>query len=138
MLKKYIQIWKKVKKLLKIKFDSEPVYGDIDKYTKTKIKIYSGNVNTNFQGRNMSKEKVPGKSLSITILDSVVKAKEKYYPQTLLEEYKYEPKMMKMENCIDDDLEKSSSDEPDNEADNDSTDETKSDDDDDDDDESNE
>ena len=28
LLEKYNQIWKKVKSLLKIKFDSEPVYGD--------------------------------------------------------------------------------------------------------------
>ena len=30
-LKKYNQIWKKVKKLLKIEFDREPVYDDNDK-----------------------------------------------------------------------------------------------------------
>ena len=37
--KKYTQTWKKVKNLLNIKLDSETVYGDIDKYVKTKIKI---------------------------------------------------------------------------------------------------
>ena len=31
LLKKYNQIWKRVEKLLKIEFDSEPVYGDSDK-----------------------------------------------------------------------------------------------------------
>ena len=36
LLKKYNQIWKKVKSLLNIKFDSEPVYGDNDKYIKKK------------------------------------------------------------------------------------------------------
>ena len=36
LLKKYNQIWKKVEKLLKIKFDSEPAYGDTDKYIKVK------------------------------------------------------------------------------------------------------
>ena len=36
LLKKYNQIWKKVEKLLKIKFDSEPAYGDNDKYIKVK------------------------------------------------------------------------------------------------------
>ena len=46
----------------------------------------------------------------------------------LLEECKYEPKKINMENLIDDDLEKSSSDEQDNKADNDSNDETESDD----------
>ena len=40
----------------------------------------------------MAKEKVPCKSLSIIILDSVIKARKKYYPQTLLEGCKYEPK----------------------------------------------
>ena len=33
----------KVKSLLSIKFNSEPVYGNNDKYIKTKIKSYSDN-----------------------------------------------------------------------------------------------
>ena len=40
------------------------------------------------------------------MLDSVIKAKKKYYTQTLLQECKYEPKNIEMENLIDDDLEK--------------------------------
>ena len=32
------------------KNDFEPAYGDINKYIKTKIKIYKNKVNTNFQG----------------------------------------------------------------------------------------
>ena len=32
------------------------------------------------------------------MLDSVVKTKKKYYPQTLLEECKYEPNKIKTEN----------------------------------------
>ena len=39
LLKKYNQIWKRVEKLLKIEFDSEPVYGDNDKYKKIYIYI---------------------------------------------------------------------------------------------------
>ena len=61
------------------------------------------------------------------MLDSVAEVKKKYYLQTLLEECKYEPKKIKMENLIDDDLEKSSSDDSDNEADNDSNDKMESD-----------
>ena len=57
LIKKYNQIWKKVEKLFKIKFDSEPVYGDNDKYIKTKIKVYGGSVNTNFQGKSVPKRK---------------------------------------------------------------------------------
>ena len=111
--------------MLKTNFNSELIYRDIDKYIKTKIKLYSGNVNTNFQGKKLSKEKVPSKYLSIIMLDSVVKVKKKYYPQMFLEECKYKSKKIKMENLINDDLEESSSDESDNEADNDSNDETK-------------
>ena len=111
LLKKYNQIWKRVEKLLKIEFDSEPVYGDNDKYIKTKIKIYAGSVNTNFKGKGVPKEKkTPCNCLSIIMLDSVVKAKKKYYPQTLLEECKYEQKRIKTENLNDDDWEKSLSD----------------------------
>ena len=54
------------------------------------------------------------------MLDSVIKAKKKYYPQTFLEECQYEQKRIKIENLIDDDLEKS-------ESDSDSNDEIKSD-----------
>ena len=35
-IKKYDQIWKKIENLLKIKFYSKPVYGDYEKYIKTK------------------------------------------------------------------------------------------------------
>ena len=58
----------------------------------------------------MPKQKAPCKCLSIIMLDSVIKAKKKYYPQTLLEECKYEQERIKIENLIDDDLEKSESD----------------------------
>ena len=38
ILKKYNKIWEKVEKLLRIDFEHKPVYGDDDKYIKTKIK----------------------------------------------------------------------------------------------------
>ena len=59
---------KKVKRLLNIKFDSEHVYGDNDKYIKTKVKTYGCSVITNFQGKKMPKEKEPCKSLSTIML----------------------------------------------------------------------
>ena len=52
------------------------------------------------------------------MLDSFIRANKKYYPQTLLEEYKYERKKNKMESLINDDLDLSSYDESDNEFDN--------------------
>ena len=56
LFKKYIEIWKKVKNLWNMKFDSEPVCGDINKYIKTKIDIYDCNVNTNLQCKKVAKE----------------------------------------------------------------------------------
>ena len=38
LLKKYTKIWERVSSLMNIEFDSESVYGDNDKYIKTKIK----------------------------------------------------------------------------------------------------
>ena len=52
------------------------------------------------------------------MVDSVVTVNKKYYPQTLLEECKYEIKKNKTENLINDDFDTSSSDnESDNESD---------------------
>ena len=106
LLKNYNKIWENVEKLLKIDFESKPVYEDDDKYIKTKIKIYAGSVITHFQSKKMPKEKAPCKCLSIIMLDSVIKANKKYYPQTLLEECKYVQEKIKIENLTDDDLEK--------------------------------
>ena len=119
LLKNYNKIWEKVEKLMRIDFESKPVYGDDDKYIKTKIKIYAGSVITNFHNKKVSKEKTPCKCLSIIMLDSVIKANKKYYPQTFLEECKYAQEKIKTENYIDEDLEKS-------ESDSDSNDETES------------
>ena len=44
------------------------------------------------------------------MLDQVIKANKKYYPQTLLEECKYTQEKIKIENYINDDLESSESD----------------------------
>ena len=62
--------------------------------------------------------------MPLIILDSVVKVIKKYYPQTLLEECKYDIKKTKMENLIDDDLGPSLSDESDYQIDSDSDNET--------------
>ena len=119
LLKKYNQIWKKAEKLLQIEFDRVPVYGDNDEYIQTKIKIYANSINTNFQVKEMPKEKGPCRCLSIIILGSVIKAKKKHYLQTLLEERKYQQEKINMENLIDDDLGKSSSEKSDSESDSD-------------------
>ena len=89
LLKSYNKIREKIEELMKINFESRSVYGDNDKYIKTKIKIYAGSTITNFHKKEIPKEKEPCKCLSIIMLDSVIKANKKYYPQILLEECKY-------------------------------------------------
>ena len=83
---------------MKTKFGSKPVYGDDEKYIKTKIKTYGDSVISNFHSKKIPKEKVPCKCLSIIMSDSVIEAKKKYHPQTLLEESKYEQERIKIEN----------------------------------------
>ena len=120
LLKNYSKIWKNVENLLNIDFESKPVYGDGDKYIKTKIEIYAKNTITNFHNKKIPKEKILCKCLSIIMVDSVIKANKKNYPKILLEECKYIQEKIKTENYIDEDLENS-------ESDGNSNDETKSD-----------
>ena len=117
LLKKYTKIWKKASNSMSIEFDSEPLYGNDDKYVKAKIKLYEIKVNTNFQGNRVLTENASYKCVSLIMLDSVIRVNKNYYPQTFLEECKYEIKKNKMENFISDDLDSSSSDEPHNECD---------------------
>ena len=56
LLKKYSKIWGKISSLMNIEFDSEPAYGDNDKYTKAKTKSYRDKVNTNFQDKKYQKK----------------------------------------------------------------------------------
>ena len=107
---------------MNIEFDSEPVYGDNDKYLKIKIKMYEDRVNTNFQGKKVPKQNVSYKCL--LEYDSVIRVNKKYYPRTLLEECKYVIRKNKIENLINDDLDLSSSNESENVSDNESDNET--------------
>ena len=106
---------------MSIDFNSKPTYGDDDKYIKTKIKTYKDSIITNFYNKNGSKkipeEKVPHKCLSIIILDSVIYAYEKYYPQIFLEECKYAKENIKTKNYIDEELKSESDTDTDNDND---------------------
>ena len=104
LLKNYNKIWEKVEKLIKIDFESKPVYVDDDKHIKAKIKIYTDSIITNFHNKKIPQEKAPCKRLSVIMLDSVIKANKKYYPQTHLEECEYVQEKIKIENHIDDDF----------------------------------
>ena len=109
ILKKYNEIWNKIKSLLKKDFNSEPVYND--KYIKTKVKVYNDRVNTNFQYNRISKDKEYCTCLSVILLHSIfVNSDKEYYPQIFLEECKYVIKNRKIINTINEDLELSESD----------------------------
>ena len=119
LFRKYNEIWEKISNLMNIEFDSEPVYGNDDKYIKTKIKMYEDRVNTNFQVKKVPKENASYKCLSLIVSDSVISVNKKFYPQTFLEDCKYVIRKNKMENLINDDSDLISSDnESDNEIDN--------------------
>ena len=92
LLKTFAKIWGKVSILMIIEFNSGPVYCDNDKYIKAKGKSYGDKVNTNFQGKKIPKENASYKCLSLIMLGSLISVSKKYYPQTLLEECKYETK----------------------------------------------
>ena len=108
LLKSYTKVWETIEGLMNINFESKPVYGDDVKYIKTRIKIYAGSIITDFYNKKMPKEKAP--SLSIIMIDSIIRANKKYYPQALLEECKYTQEKIKIENYINDDLKDSDSD----------------------------
>ena len=78
---------KKVKSILKKKFDSEPVYNE--KYLKAKIKSYNGKINTNFHNSKILKEVSQFIFLLVVLNDYVFRTGKNYYPQVFLEEYKY-------------------------------------------------
>ena len=123
LFKNYNKIWKKTERFININFDSNPTYGDDDKYIKTKIKTYEDSITTNFYNKKGSKkipeEKIPHKCLSIIILDSVIYAYEKYHPQIFLEECKYVKENIKTKNYIDEELKSESDIDTDTNSDND-------------------
>ena len=93
-----------------IDFESKTTYGyGDDKYINTKLKTYQDRIIANFYDKTgfkkVPEEKIPHKCLSIIILDSVLYAYEKYYPQIFLEECRYVKNNIKAKNYIDMELE---------------------------------
>ena len=81
---------------MRINFDSKPFYGSGDTiYIRTKLETFKDSIITNFYNEKEPKEKEQYKCSSIIILDYVLKAYEKYHPQTYLEESKYEQQKQK-------------------------------------------
>ena len=90
LLKKYNKIWEKIADLLNVQFDSDPVYGDNEKYIKTKIKMYEDKVITNFHEKKIPKENASYNYIILIAIDYVIRMNQKYYPQAYLCECKFQ------------------------------------------------
>ena len=100
---KYEEIWNVVKNKLNIKFHSQPIYEN--KYLKTKVREFDGNIKTNFLGNNVPKENTHYTCIACITIDSVMKMNKKNYPQVYLEECKYKAKKINTPRFIDTELE---------------------------------
>ena len=98
-----------------VKVFNFPVYGNDNKYIKTKIKTYKDSTTKNFYNKKVPKEEIPYKCLSIIV--SVLYVYEKYHPQTFLEECKYVQEKIKTKNYTDEELKSESDTDTDNDND---------------------
>ena len=84
---KYNGIWNTIKKLLKVKFSSDPIRDD--KYISTKLKIYNGNNKTTFSYDLIPLENTTYNCIAAIDINAVIKIDKKVYPQAYLEQCKY-------------------------------------------------
>ena len=106
VLNKHNEIWGMIKKKLKIKFHSEPVYHE--KYLKTKVREFDGVIKTNFLGNGVPKENMHYTCIAFITIDSVIKMEKKNYPQVYLEECKYKIRKIQMPRFINTELDSDS------------------------------
>ena len=104
---KYIEIWKVIRKLLKVKFAANPVRDD--KYLIAKLKIINKvnrtTSNDDDNKNNIPKERIHYICIPAIDIDSVLKIDNKRaYPQAYLEQCKYKLKKRKIVNYIDDEI----------------------------------
>ena len=86
--KKYNEIWEVVKKLLKVKFNVNPIRDD--KYIIAKLKIFNGTNRTTFTDNIIPIERNNYICIAAIDIDSVLKIENKRaYPQAYLEQCKY-------------------------------------------------
>ena len=84
---KYNEIWKVVKRLLKLKFTVNPVRDD--KYISTKLKVFNGINRTTFTNNIVRMEKNHYICIPAIDIDSVLKIEKIAYPQAYFEQCKY-------------------------------------------------
>ena len=99
----YEDIWNVIKNKLNIKFHSQPIYEN--KYLKTKVREFDGNIKTNFLGNGLPKENMYYTCIACITIDSVLKINKKNYPQVYLEECKYKAKKIHTPRFVNTELE---------------------------------
>ena len=100
---KYNEIRNKIKDVLDVEFNREPIYDD--KYIKTKVISFSNIIHTFFSGDEIPKERIQYECTSCISTDSVLKIENRYYPQVYLEQCKYKIKKRELKNFIGDNYE---------------------------------
>ena len=108
VLDKYNEIWDVIKKKLKLRFHSLPVYDE--KYLKTKVIEYDGVIKTNFSGNDVPKKNMHYNCITCITIDSVMKMEKRNFPQGYLEECKYKIKKIQMSRFINTKLDSDSDD----------------------------
>ena len=81
---KYNEIWNKIKKTQNTRFHSQPIYDD--KYIKSKVKTFSGMINTLCPDIEIPKERNYYICIATICIDSILKMDKKNYPEVYLEQ----------------------------------------------------
>ena len=79
---KFNKIWKKIKKLLSVEFDSQPLYDE--KYIKTRLKTFKVKAITKFTDNEILKENTYYSCIDAIWVNSVIKLEKENYPQVNL------------------------------------------------------
>ena len=87
---KYEDIWNVIKNKLSIEFNIEPIYEN--KYLKSKVREFDGDIKTNFLNNGLPKENTYYTYIACITIHSVLRMNKKKYPQVYLEERKYKIK----------------------------------------------
>ena len=90
---KYNKIWKKIKRLIGVEFDSQPLHDG--KYIKTRVKTFEDKVITKFTDNEILKENTHYSCIAAICVDSVIKLEKENYPQVNLEQCKFRLKKKK-------------------------------------------
>ena len=90
---KYNKIWKKIKRLIGVEFDSQPLHDG--KYIKTRVKTFEDKVITKFTDNEIPTENTHYSCIAAICVDSVIKLEKENYPQVNLEQCKFRLKKKK-------------------------------------------